>query len=596
MKIRIANGLVFFSFLVTFSLSLIVAFIVSYQTDKALVALEENRIDSETRLVISHIGKFLQNRLNILSDHSRFAIVRQSVMQPEQMFFYLQDFMADITILGRRYKESLVDFEGNIIFSTDDKLQVNYQDVPNIQQLLNGGEFQAITLNQYDSRYYWTLMQPVIYQGYIEGAIVVEIPFSQMLIDLELNDKLSGEILTSLDYPEGRWILGQGILHDRTFVTHWERFGLVFRVGLDETTLTGFRSDIVNNIVLTSMISALVIAILAFFVGDRLFVRPLRYLQAKARYLADGIDQQDVKPVLIWKETKEVATGFDQMANVVQQREHELTESFHQIQSAHNRLRESQAQLVQSEKMAGLGTMAAGVAHEINNPVGFVRSNLETLKGYIKDYERFHNLLAEEGRISEKRLSELAESAGADFAIEDSPVLIDESVEGVNRVTEIVSSLKNFARADTEIVSDVDVNAGIKSTLRLINNELKYHCTVHESYGDLPLISCNAGQINQVVMNLIINASQAIKGEGEIFIRTWWQSGKVYISIRDTGYGIAPDVKDKIFNPFFTTKAPGEGTGLGLSLIHNIVEQHRGRIDVVSVPGEGAEFIVSLPA
>ncbi|MCF5170355.1 ATP-binding protein [Pseudomonas canadensis] len=261
-----------------------------------------------------------------------------------------------------------------------------------------------------------------------------------------------------------------------------------------------------------------------------------------------------------------------------------------------------ESQLVQSEKLASLGQLAAGVAHEINNPVGFISSNLSTLEGYFNQlqqmldaYQRAEALVTPPEQSEQLKAMRLG--LELDFLKEDIPVLIKESREGIGRVVQIVKDLKNFSRVDNEQTWQfANLQQGIDSTLNIVASELKYKADVVKHYGALPEIECLASQLNQVVMNLVINAAQAMGPErGTITISTGVDSENVWLEVADNGYGIAPQTLQKIFDPFFTTKPVGEGTGLGLSLSYGIVKKHRGDISVSSELGKGTTFRVVLP-
>lgn len=253
-------------------------------------------------------------------------------------------------------------------------------------------------------------------------------------------------------------------------------------------------------------------------------------------------------------------------------------------------LEASQSQLLQSEKMASIGQLAAGVAHEINNPVGFVNSNLGSLKKYS---EQIISLLerCRKGQASE------ADFAAIDFDYlkDDLGDLLDESREGLERVKKIVVDLKNYSRIDESAWQDADLNSAIESTLNVAWNELKYKADVIRELGDLPPVPCVAAQINQVVMNLLVNAVHAIEIHGSITVRSGHDDTWVWIEVADTGKGMTPAVMKRIFEPFYTTKPVGKGTGLGLSLSYDIVRKHDGRIEVSSEVGVGTTFRVMLP-
>lgn len=285
--------------------------------------------------------------------------------------------------------------------------------------------------------------------------------------------------------------------------------------------------------------------------------------------------------------------GVAQSIRALKEADLALRSSRDELANANQELKQKQVQLVQSEKMAGLGQMAAGVAHEINNPIGFISSNLGTMKDYLSNLLAFFDAYKAEAHKNE--LENSFKENDLEFVLQDAQDLIDESLEGVERVQEIVLGLKNFARLDEAERKEADINEGIESTLKLVWNELKYRCTINKEFEKLPPILCYPGQLNQVFMNLLVNAAQAIQEQGEITIKTWSDENNINITISDTGTGIEPENLNKLFDPFFTTKSPGHGTGLGLSISHGIIKKHNGTIDVDSVLGKGTTFTICLP-
>jgi signal transduction histidine kinase len=257
-------------------------------------------------------------------------------------------------------------------------------------------------------------------------------------------------------------------------------------------------------------------------------------------------------------------------------------------------LDEATKRLVQSEKLASLGELAAGVAHEINNPVGYVSSNLTTLQKYLAVYNKV--LDAPEAHSPE--MTALKEKNNYAFMRDDLQSLVKETQEGVGRVKAIIQDLKDYARtnAATHYVAS-DIHVGLKSTLNIARNQLKNRADVRLELGQLPLVECAPSQIDQVLLNLIVNAAQAMpEGKmGLIQIRTHCNAQEVWIEVEDNGPGIAPDILKKIFDPFFTTKDPGTGTGLGLSVSQNIIQQHGGTLTVSSTVGVGTTFKITLP-
>jgi two-component system NtrC family sensor kinase len=283
---------------------------------------------------------------------------------------------------------------------------------------------------------------------------------------------------------------------------------------------------------------------------------------------------------------------------------HILETQHTRLGNAYNELKMVQSQVLQQEKMASIGQLAAGVAHEINNPMGFIISNLNTLKRYLERVSEYMTVqTAAVQRCSEKCgnsniLAEIAETRKAlkiDYITEDLDNLIKESLEGADRVKKIVQDLKNFSRVDESEFKAADINSGLESTINIVWNELKYKTTLVKEYGDIPLTVCNPGQLNQVFMNLLVNAAHAIEKQGEIRVRTWFERGLINITISDSGTGISEENQKRIFEPFFTTKEVGKGTGLGLSIAYDIIKKHNGMIKVDSEVGKGTTFKISIP-
>ena len=280
-------------------------------------------------------------------------------------------------------------------------------------------------------------------------------------------------------------------------------------------------------------------------------------------------------------------------------RESELRDELHDTVW---RLAGTQEQLLQSEKMASIGQLAAGVAHEINNPIGYVHSNLGTLQEYLSALMALlecHEaaLQADDPRTWRVDVQDKRERLDVDFILGDLPKLLEESREGIERVTKIVQDLKDFSRSSGsgEPMRPADLHKGLESTINIVWNELKYKVQLERHYGDLPPVDCHSSEINQVLMTLLINAGQAIENRGTITITTGSENGEAWISVADTGCGISPEAIGRIFEPFYTTKPIGRGTGLGLAVAYNIMAKHHGRIEVTSKLGAGSVFRVVLP-
>jgi hemerythrin-like metal-binding protein/PAS domain S-box-containing protein len=272
-----------------------------------------------------------------------------------------------------------------------------------------------------------------------------------------------------------------------------------------------------------------------------------------------------------------------------------------QMLRLNSQLREAQEHLLQSEKLASIGQLAAGVAHEINNPIGYINSNLGSLKNYIDNLlelvEKYEKTEASNTDTEQlKDIKAFKHKIDLEYLKSDVLDLLDESHEGATRVKKIIQDLKDFSHQGGEDMWEwTDLHSGIESTLNIVGSELKYKATIIKEFGDLPEVKCLPHQLNQVFMNLLVNAAHAIEHEGTITIRTGTENEQVWVEISDTGKGIAPEHLSKIFDPFFTTKPVGSGTGLGLSVSYTIIKKHQGNIKLTSQLGQGTTFRIILP-
>jgi two-component system NtrC family sensor kinase len=281
----------------------------------------------------------------------------------------------------------------------------------------------------------------------------------------------------------------------------------------------------------------------------------------------------------------------------VRVRTEQLRAANEELQAAYRDLQATQMQLVQREKMASVGQLVAGVAHELNNPIGFVFSNVTTLDDFVKRLRSMleHYRSLELSEADRQRIDEQWTALKVDYALKYLDSMVQGIREGAERARKIVRDLRVFARGQDEMWQPVDLHEEIESSLTLLNHLLKDRVTVHRKFGELPSVECIRSQVDQVFLNLLANAAQAIPGEGEITIETRREGDTAVVVICDTGTGIPADVVGRIFDPFFTTKPVGEGTGLGLSISYEIVKKHGGEITADSLPGSGAAFTVRLP-
>lgn len=309
-----------------------------------------------------------------------------------------------------------------------------------------------------------------------------------------------------------------------------------------------------------------------------------------------------VSPMPLFDENGEFSGNVAVLTDVskLKEIEKELIEKNRQLEEALRKTNEMQEHLILTEKMASLGQVTAGVAHEIKNPLAFMKGNVHPLQRDIQQIlqvlEKYESIIS--GQELQQRFSEI-ESFKDEV---DFPVLVNEinnllkgMGEGADRITQIVKSLGYFSKSGEEEVSINDIHEGIDSTLLLLSGEIGDRIEIQKEYGDLPEIECYPGKLNQVFMNILANAIQAIHGKGKIMIKTFREGDSILISIKDSGKGMPPEVQKRIFEPFYTTKEMGEGAGLGLSICYNIIALHGGKIVVNSKPGAGTEFIISLP-
>lgn len=408
------------------------------------------------------------------------------------------------------------------------------------------------------------------------------------------------------------------------------QFGRI-EIGIDINALQRTMQKFQNTTSVIAATEMALVALFSFVLGSYL-TRQLKTLRTGAKHIAGSLKSgqfQNIKVSVSGRdELAEVATAFntlvDNLAVEHEQREayqrdlEELNQTLEQkvasrtaqlarknteLQDTNRELKTAQQQLLQAEKMASVGQLAAGVAHEINNPIGFVTSNLASLQEYVEIYQHIGSACAELLNCKDTatretlavNLSAFLEQNDLAFVTEDINDLLSESSEGLLRVKDIVQGLKQFSRADSDDLEQTDLNECVKTTLNMVSNELKYHCDITSEFGQIPQVYLNIGKINQVLTNLLINAGQAIDENGKIKIKTGLKDGYAFVSITDNGCGIEPEHIKQLFDPFFTTKAEGEGTGLGLAISYGIMQDHGGDILVSSKPGTGTCFVLRLP-
>ncbi len=332
--------------------------------------------------------------------------------------------------------------------------------------------------------------------------------------------------------------------------------------------------------------------------SDRLLLLKKPFDGMEARQLAETLAAK-------WVFARQARAREENLERTIRERTQEVETQNRHLQEALAEVQTMHAQLAQVDKMASIGQLAAGVAHEINNPIGFITSNLNSLGHYVENLKQvltqYGGLLTAcleggaELRPTAEQVQALCDEVDVNYLLSDIGALISESAEGTQRVRQIVADLRDFSHVDNPDVNEEDINRLLDKTINVAWNELKYKTQVVREYGDLPLLPCYGGRLGQVFLNLLVNAAQAIESQGTITVRTGQAGAMVWIEVADTGCGIPAENLKRVFDPFFTTKAVGKGTGMGLHLAYRIIEAHHGRIRVQSTRGVGTTFRVELP-
>lgn len=362
--------------------------------------------------------------------------------------------------------------------------------------------------------------------------------------------------------------------------------------------------DFLIRISLTSLILCSALFAFAYMTLGRVSKR----LSATSEQLHDQVDKAreansklEFEVVARKKTELQLKRLNESLEERVRYRTAELQDLNCELEWANSDLKAKHATILHQDKMASIGQLAAGVAHDINNPIGFVTNNLHELEDYFRDLCQFlgfqeHVLKqVDGGHEMMVWLREMRQNMQIDTLTKDVNGIIHESLEGTERVSKIVQNLRTFSRIDDDDFEDANLKDCLESTINITWNELRYKAKVIRNYGDIPILSCYPGQLNQVFMNLLLNAAQAIEGYGQIDVCTWSDETSIFISIADTGSGIPADHLQRIFEPFFTTKEVGKGTGLGLSITYDIVKRHGGDISAESELGKGTKFTIKLP-
>lgn len=376
---------------------------------------------------------------------------------------------------------------------------------------------------------------------------------------------------------------------------NWDRSRFYIALGVTKKDSQAVLKN-VNIAFLGVMTVVLFLLITTVLISTKWFLKPINELIVGLRSF-EKTDSLVQLPVKTKTEIGLLTSAFNEMSLKIFQTRNDLKKKIKELEMANNDLKEAQTKLVHSAKMTSLGQLVAGVAHELNNPIGFIYSNTS----HLKDYSEKLFQIIEEAEKNPEKLSKLKEEFDFEYIKKDLPQLIKSCQDGAQRTRDIVLGLRNFSRLEEAQLKEIDLRESLDTTLELLKGEIKNRIQIHKQYEPIPKVTCYASQINQVLMNILSNAVQAIQGQGQIWISTLpirassSQVGRVQISVQDSGMGMTPDVLEKIFEPFFTTKGIGQGTGLGLSISYGIIQNHGGEIQVRSEKGVGTEFTLIIP-
>jgi signal transduction histidine kinase len=435
---------------------------------------------------------------------------------------------------------------------------------------------------------------------------------SRLIQDLGLRNLhdaiVAGQNSLAYEFPKGNSkISGLARIDDRSF-------GWIIGVGIDSADIFRPVRALSGWLLVTTLCLALLVVIFTYTVATGITV-PLKNLISTAQTIARGQFSERVQ-IRTSDEVGVLGATFNEMAralaareeqlqelnknleNMVRQRTQELENSHEALKKAYLDLQSTQEQLVQSEKMASLGQLVAGIAHEIKNPLNFIYGNTGFLADYTKRLQSILEEIESLTSISEEdraRIETLKKRNNYAFIKEDLQTLIDNFTEGARRINNIVSDLRTFSRLDADAISEIDLHASLEMSLNLLRNQYKNRITIHREFGEIPKIQGYAGKLSQVFMNLLSNAFHAVPDKGDVWIRTRCSNSTIEVQIEDNGVGIPKEHLSRVFEPFFTTKPVGQGTGLGLSISYGIIEQHHGKIHVASTPQKGSIFTVRLP-
>lgn len=594
----------------------------------------EQALDGEVSQRLAGNGREIESILN--SQYQQMAELSELYYRDPKIHYALttldQQSLKDITTTALSRSEtsaiSFYDKTGRLVTSIfkDDKNQIRIFGLKNEKILLNEKYLMSLKdkkniafVNQGKnsiSLMYFSKINNSMGRliGYLEQSIIVQQSFLNRIkakLKIELfvvdeNQKVSEGTKIELkkislakeNFSKDKFIsinidnLSYGFI---VYPVYWDKSKLYLGLGAVKKDSQAILKNV--NIAFITVISVVsVFLIITIIFTANWFLEPIDKLIRGFKSFEKN-EQLIQLPISSRTEMGLLTESFNEMSYKVFQARNDLKKKIKELENTNSELKEAQTKLVHSAKMTSLGQLVAGVAHELNNPIGFIFSNMTHLKEYADNlFELIDSIQPDDIQFENKK-----NTIDYDFIKKDLPRLIKSCQDGAQRTRDIVLGLRNFSRLEEAQLKEIDVQESIDTTLEILKGEIKNRVVVNKNYEPVPKILCFASQINQVVMNILSNALQAIPGNGQIWITILpikpiaGQVGKVQISVQDSGVGMEPQVLEKIFEPFFTTKGVGQGTGLGLSISYGIIQNHGGEIQVRSQKGIGTEFVVIIP-
>lgn len=567
---------------------LIIIFIKMINVEFTNLVFENN--ERETKQIVNLIDNNFKTILLEISKEASKTNIISTVMSPDNTKYYIDDYLNDIHFNEYVGSIHLLSFDFEVIKETTVSRSLNYEEWVYDDRT---------SIKLLDKKGHIALSAPVKYNNYTEGYLIFITEFDQFFQSSinqisRINDSRNYQLKAYIDnsvISETLYISDNNLSYSKPLESLPE---IIIEVLTSKGEVYKPVERLSERFIIIAITFSIITVIIISYLTSWLIASPLIKLKSDI----DEANNSQSKIVTFKKRTANEIVIVGKAFNKIHRR---LIKRSRLLEKRNSELKSTQKQLIQNEKMASIGQLAAGVAHEINNPTGFVKTNLETLKEYTIILK---NLLMIISPVLTKKdikyddlfrdIKELHKKEDLNYIAEDLDPIIDESLDGTKRIQKIVQGLKNFAREDNIEFRDGNINEAIENAITLTRNEIKYKCKVHKKLGILPEIYCNIDQLTQVFINLLINSSHAIEESGDIFILSKTKDNNIVVKIADNGGGISQENILKLFEPFFSTKT-GKGTGLGLSISLGIVEKHNGTIRVISRVGKGTCFIIEIP-